>query len=36
MVLTTDEGLTLVIIDKDMYIKKCMALLNEGASLQRM
>ena len=28
-ILTADKGVTLVIMDKDMYIKKCMALLND-------
>ena len=29
MVLTADKGFALVIIDKDIYIGKCMALLND-------
>ena len=29
IVLTVDRRVTLVIIDKDMYIEKCMALLND-------
>ena len=29
MVLTADKRVTLVIIDKDMYIEKCMVLLND-------
>ena len=29
MVLTADKGVALVIIDKDMYSEKCMALLND-------
>ena len=29
MVLTTYKGVALVIIDKNMYIEKCMALLND-------
>ena len=29
MVCTADKGVALVIIDKDMYIVKCMALLND-------
>ena len=29
MVITADKGAVLVIIDKEMYIEKCMALLND-------
>ena len=29
MALTADKGVTLIIIAKDMYTEKCMALLND-------
>ena len=29
MALTADKAFTLVIMDKDMYIKKCMGLIND-------
>ena len=30
MILTADKGFTLVIMDKDIYIEKCLALLNDA------